>query len=179
MVASGRIGQGRPTASSIDTGLRHTLTELELTHPGTTPDTLSRHQLPWEARNGKWLPYGSASAGNPDIRRGGARWQCAREAMALGHNGHNPMSDQALNIPKKRFETVFEPIRRAAVDTGVFRPVNHWRKRQGGPTDRTKELARMTRKDLMCLQRYKGDYAPPPVLASIAPLIRYDKSLSP
>lgn len=158
----------------IDPNLRYQLKEYNKTTPWVQAETKDRDRLPWEDYQ-KIRQYGTYDAVR-DVIRGGARWRSAREALTMGMNGHDPMADESLNIPMNRHNNVFEPIRRAAVEAGVFHPVNHFR-RKYGVKDRMKDVARVSRRDLMCLQRYKGDYAQPPIPVSWEPYNQPDTKL--
>ena len=93
--------------------------------------------------------------------RGGDAWQGARDALTFtGPLGHDEQADNRLNLPHLRSKHLYQPIRAAAIEQGVLRPVNRWKKAMK-VHDRMGEIAKQCRRDLMCLQRYKGDYPVP------------------
>lgn len=106
--------------------------------------------------------------------RGGDTWQGARDALTYtGPLGHSEQADNQLQLPRLRTKHLYEPVRRAGIEQGVLRPVNRWKKKMR-VHDRMGELAAACRRDLMCLQRYKGDYPypNPPPLAPLNALLK-------
>ena len=101
--------------------------------------------------------------GNRTVKyiRGGDAWQGARDALTFaGPLGHDEQADNRLNLPHLRSKHLYQPIRAAAIEQGVLRPVNRWKKAMK-VHDRMGVIAKQCRRDLMCLQRYKGDYPVP------------------
>lgn len=125
---------------------------------GYDHDQFGRHvSIKWKGENRE----GNKRSQTVKYIRGGDAWQGARDALTFtGPLGHDEQAGNQLNLPHLRSKHLYQPIRAAAIEQGVLRPVNRWKKAMK-VHDRMGEIAKQCRRDLMCLQRYKGDYPVP------------------
>ena len=87
----------------------------------------------------------------------------------LGNDILHP--SRVVDLPKQKRQGVFDPIRDAAIAQGLLRPTNRWRQKLNVP-HKQRLVAQHSRRDLMCMQRWKGAGPDYPEMLAINPNIQ-------